>query len=300
MIQAHQLQQDLTLSALVYGVWRLADDTDRSVANTRAKIDACLQQGISSFDHADIYGDYQCEQLFGKALAQAPGLRAQMQLISKCNIAIPSTAFPQRRVKHYDTSAAYINNSVNNSLTNLHTDYLDLLMLHRPDPFMDAAKTAAALDQLIDSGKVRAVGVSNFMPADWRLLQKHMQHKIVVNQIEMSLLQAHSFSDGTLAQMQIDDITAMAWSPLAAGQLFNDSAAALRLQPLLARLGDEHSCSPDHIAIAWLLAHPAGIIPVLGTNNLQRIKRLAQACKVQLDRQSWFELYSAAAGCEVP
>ena len=300
MLQGHNLQGDLKLSALVYGVWRLADDEDTSVENTRAKIDACLLQGISSFDHADIYGDYQCELLFGKALAQAPGLRAQMQLISKCDIAIPSSKFPQRRVKHYNTSASYINDSVNISLKNLHTDYLDLLMLHRPDPFMDAAKTAAALDQLIDSGKVRAIGVSNFMPSDWRLLQKYMQHKIVVNQIEINLLQRNSFTDGTLANMQIDDITAMAWSPLAGGQLFNDSDAAQRLQPLLARLADEHRCAVDHIAIAWLLAHPAGIIPVLGTNNLQRISRLGQACEVQLDRQSWFELYSAAAGCEVP
>ncbi|EPJ47890.1 MAG: aldo/keto reductase [Osedax symbiont Rs2] len=299
MIQAHNLQQSLKLSALVYGVWRLADDTDTSITHTRAKIDACLAQGISSFDHADIYGDYQCEQLFGKALAQAPELRSQMQLISKCNIAIPSAKFPQRSVKHYDTSAAYINSSVNNSLKNLHTDYLDLLMLHRPDPFMDAPKTAAVLDQLIDSGKVRAIGVSNFMPSDWRLLQKYMQHKIIVNQIEINLLQQKSFTDGTLAEMQIDDIRAMAWSPLAGGQLFSDSSAALRLQPLLSRLAEEHQCDVDHIAIAWLLSHPAGIIPVLGTNNLQRIENLGKACQVKLDRQSWFALYSAAAGCEV-
>ncbi len=300
MIQAHDLPPNLKLSSLVYGVWRLADDADTSVTHTLAKIDACLEQGISSFDHADIYGDYQCEQLFGQALAQAPQLREQIQLISKCNIAIPSEKFPQRRVKHYDTSSAYILDSVNNSLKNLHTDYLDLLMLHRPDPFMDAAKTAATLDQLIDSGKVRAIGVSNFMPSDWRLLQKYMQHKIVVNQIEMNLLEQNSFTDGTLANMQIDDITAMAWSPLAGGQLFNDSSAAQRLQPILARLAEEHGCAIDHIAIAWLLAHPAGIIPVLGTNNLQRIKGLSKACEVKLDRESWFELYSGAAGCEVP
>ena len=300
MLQPQKILDDLTLSPLVYGVWRLADDPDTSVKHTSAKIDACLQQGISSFDHADIYGDYQCEQLFGKALASSPQLRSQMQLISKCNIAIPSPKFAQRRVKHYDTSTQYIHHSVETSLKNLHTDHLDLLMLHRPDPFMDAAQTGAALDQLVNSGKVRAIGVSNFMPVDWQLLQKHMQHKIAVNQIEISLLQATCFSDGTLASMQVDDITAMAWSPLAAGQLFNGDAAAVRLKPLLERLAEQHQCRKEHIAIAWLLAHPAGIIPVLGTNNLQRIQSLAKANSVQLDRESWFELYSAAAGCEVP
>jgi len=300
MIDSINLSKDLKLSQLVYGVWRLGDDSDTSTANVTAKIDACLAQGITSFDHADIYGDYECEAIFGKALAANPQLRDQMQLISKCNIALTSDKFPNRRVKHYNTSDEYINNSVEQSLKNLHTDHLDLLMVHRPDPFMDATQTGATLDALIDSGKVKGVGVSNFIPADWRLLQKHMKHQLQVNQIEISLLQSQCFSDGTLADLQIDDIQPMAWSPLAGGEIFSNSAAATRIQPLFKSLCERFDCSSDHIAIAWLLAHPAKILPVLGTNNLDRIKALSKACEIKLDRETWYELYSAAQGCEVP
>ena len=300
MLNCIHLANKLKLSRLVYGVWRLADDSNTSVTNVTAKIEICLAQGITSFDHADIYGDYQCEAMFGKALAQNPQLRQQMQLISKCNIALTSNHFPNRRVKHYDTSAQYITNSVEQSLTNLHTDHLDLLMMHRPDPFMNAAATGAALDALVNSGKVRAIGVSNFSASEWRLLQKHMQHKLQVNQIEISLLQSQCFTDGTLVDMQLDDIQPMAWSPLAGGALFSNNPAATRLKPLFNVLCERYDCSPDHIAVAWLLAHPANIIPVLGTNNLQRIALLDKACDIELDRETWFELYSAAQGSEVP
>jgi predicted oxidoreductase len=173
-------------------------------------------------------------------------------------------------------------------------------MIHRPDPFMDAAETGAALDNLVDSGKVKAIGVSNFSAPDWRLLQKHMQHKIQLNQIEISLLASQCFSDGALADMQLDDIQPMAWSPLAGGALFSNSPAANRIKPLFKALTDRYNCSADHIAIAWLLAHPANIIPVLGTNNLDRIKGLSNACDIKLDRETWYLLYSAANGCEVP
>ncbi|WP_240476533.1 aldo/keto reductase [Marinobacterium rhizophilum] len=287
-------------SRLVYGVWRLADDADTSVANVRAKIDTCLEQGITTFDHADIYGDYRCEALFGQALAADPTLRQQMQLVSKCDIALVSDTFPGRRVKYYDTSAAYIRNSVDTSLANLHSEQLDLLLIHRPDPFMDAAETGAALDALVDSGKVRALGVSNFMHWDWRLLQQHMKHRLVVNQIEMNLLQREAFTDGTLASMQLDGLAAMAWSPLAGGALFGDSPAAQRLRPLLRRLAEQNNSSPDLVALAWLMSHPAGIMPVVGTNNIERVRALSGACDIRIDRETWFELWSAASGQEVP
>ncbi len=287
-------------SRLVYGVWRLADDADTSVANVRAKIDACLEQGITTFDHADIYGDYRCEALFGKALAEDPSLRARMQLVSKCDIALISESFPGRRVKYYDTSAAYINNSVDTSLANLHAEQLDLLLIHRPDPFMDAAETGAALDALVDSGKVKALGVSNFMHWDWRLLQQHMKHPLVVNQIEMNLLERNAFTDGTLACMQQDGLHAMAWSPLAGGGLFGDTPAAQRLRPLLEAIANRYESTADRVALAWLMMHPAGIMPVVGTNNLDRIRGLAGACNIQIDRETWFELWTAASGQEVP
>ncbi|MEL0636488.1 aldo/keto reductase [Marinomonas sp. TI.3.20] len=292
-------QSDLQLSRLVYGVWRLADASDVSHAHVREKVDACLDQGITTFDHADIYGDYECEKLFGQVLATDPSLRTRMEIISKCDIALMSDKFSDRRVKYYDTSAQYIQKSVEQSLKNLHTDYLDLFLIHRPDPFMDAAETAKALDSLIDSGKVRAIGVSNFSVWDWRLLQSQMKHRLVVNQVEMSLLQRDEFTNGNLSAMQIDGMTPMAWSPLAGGALFAQSPETARLAPIFARMADMQNCTPDQIALAWLLAHPANIIPVVGTNNIDRIKALEQVSSINIDRETWFELWTAAAGQEV-
>ena len=290
----------MELSRLIYGVWRLADADDQSPQAVRAKIDACLEQGMTSFDHADIYGNYECERLFGQALKQQPSLRDSMELISKCDIALATDKYPERRVKYYDTSATYIQSSVESSLRHLHTDHLDLLLIHRPDPFMAAAETGAALDALVASGKVRQVGVSNFNVWDWRLLQQHMSTKLVVNQIEMSLLNTSAFTDGTLSALQLDAISAMAWSPLGGGQLFGDSAAAQRLAPLFGRICKEQSVSADLVALAWLLTHPAKILPVVGTNNLDRIKLVSRALEVEMDRETWFELLTAATGHEVP
>lgn len=293
-------QSDIQLSRLIYGVWRLSEAKDTSVKHVREKVDLCLEQGITTFDHADIYGDYECEKLFGKVLAQDPALRTKMQLISKCDIALLSEKFPDRRVKFYDTSAGYINASVDQSLQNLSTDHLDVLLIHRPDPLMNAAETGAALDALIDSGKVRTVGVSNFGVWDWRLLQANMRHPLVANQVEISLLQRDTFTDGTLSAMQLDKLTPMAWSPLAGGDLFADSPQTRRLAPLFARLAEQQGASADHVALAWLLAHPANIMPIVGTNNVSRIKALSAVENIQIDRETWFELWTAAAGHEVP
>ena len=299
MVQLHDSLP--AFSRLIYGVWRLADDADTSTKHVRAKIDACLEQGISTFDHADLYGEHRCEALFGKALAEDSSLRDQMQLISKCDIAIPCETFPNRRLKYYDTSPEYIRMSVENSLRLLHTDTLELLLIHRPDPFMDAAAAGAALDALIDEGKIRAAGVSNFTPWDWQLLQSNMSHQLVTNQIEMSLLSRDSFTDGTLAQLQTVGAKAMAWSPLAGGRLFgDDDEAAQRVKPVLRRIANEQQVGLDHVAIAWLLAHSAGILPIVGTNNLERIRGLSKAMSVRMDRETWFELWTAAAGEEVP
>lgn len=293
-------KSDLQFSRLVYGVWRLADAEDTSVKHVREKIDLCLEQGITTFDHADIYGDYECEKLFGKALAADSDLRSKMQLISKCDIALMSDKFPDRRVKFYDTSAEYIRASAEQSLQNLSTDYLDLLLIHRPDPLMNAAETGAVLDELVDSGKVKAVGVSNFDVWDWRLLQANMRHPLATNQIEMSLLQRDAFTNGALSAMQLDGITPMAWSPLGGGALFADTPETRRLAPLFERLAKEQDASADHVALAWLLAHPANILPVVGTNNPERIKTLSNILNIDIDRETWFELWTAAAGQEVP
>lgn len=291
----------LELSRIIYGLWRLADDSNTGVEHVQAKLESCLAQGITSFDQADIYGDYQSEKLFGKALKAAPELRAQMQIITKCDIMLLSDNYPDRRVKYYDTSAAHLEYSVNNSLANMHIEQIDMLLIHRPDPLMDAAETGAALDGLIASGKVGSVGVSNFRAYDWDLLQSNMKAQLQTNQIELSLLATDAFTNGDMAFLQQHKIAPMAWSPLAGGQLFDQSNA--QTAPLRARLdaiAAEHSVGADAIAVAWLLKHPAGILPVLGTNSLQRIAKLSDAMKVQLDRETWFELYTLACGHEVP
>ena len=287
-------------SRLVYGAWRLADAADATPQTVLRNIEICLDQGITTFDHADIYGGYRCEALFGYALKLKPALKRQLQLVSKCDIMLMNAQFPARRIKHYDTSAGHIRASVEQSLSRLGVERLDVLLLHRPDPFMDATQTGACLDALVKEGKIGAAGVSNFKPWDLALLQSAMQTPLVTNQVEISLLARDSFLDGTLAQCQQLKITPMAWSPLAGGALFDESAPALRLRPALARIAADHGVEPDAVAIAWLLAHPANIMPIVGSNQPQRLARLADAFKVTIDRETWFELWTLACGQEVP
>jgi predicted oxidoreductase len=287
----------IELSRLVYGMWRLGDDADTSPAHVQAKIEACLAQGITSFDQADIYGGYTAEALLGAALRAAPGLRAQMQIITKCDIVAPVGRHSGARVKYYDTSAAHINASVEASLREMAIETIDLLLIHRPDPLMDHLETGAALDALVAAGKVRAVGVSNFRPYDVSLLQSGMQSALVTNQIELSLMAHQGFTNGDVAYHQQHRQPLMAWSPLAGGQLL--SQADTKLRDRLAAIGAEHGTDWSAVAVAWLLRHPAQILPVMGTNSLARIASLSDASKIAMDRQTWFELYSLALGREV-
>lgn len=292
------LTPDITLSRLVYGMWRIGDDKDTSPAHVQAKIEACLAQGITTMDQADIYGGYTAEAVLGAALKASPGLRDKIEIVTKCDILVGAGRHSAVRVKHYDTSAAHINASVEASLRDLATDHIDLLLIHRPDPLMDPDETGPALDALIDSGKVRAVGVSNFRPWDYSLLQSSMENTLVANQIEMSLIAPQAFTNGDLAFLQERMIAVMAWSPLGGGALFDGSRPAL--MAALARIGKDQGVDASAVAIAWLLRHPARILPVLGTNSLPRIAAIGEAAKVVLDRQTWFELYSLAIGKEVP
>ena len=179
----------------------------------------------------------------------------------------------------------------------MRTSQIDLLLIHRPDPFMDYEQTGRALDDAIETGKVRAVGVSNFRPYDISLLQSAMHRQLITNQIEMSLMATDPFTNGDLAYLQEHELAPMAWSPLGGGKLFGDDYSALHAT--LTQMGHAHSVDAGAMAIAWLLAHPAGIIPIIGTNNMTRIAALAKANTVEMDRQSWFELYTAAIGRNV-
>jgi predicted oxidoreductase len=287
----------LTLSRLVYGMWRLGDDPDTSAGHIRAKIEACLAQGVTSFDQADIYGGYTAEALLGRALRAGPSLRARMEIVTKCGIVAPAGRHAAARVKHYDTTARHITASVEASLAAMGIERIDLLLIHRPDPMIDPQETGASLDALVAAGKVRAVGVSNFRPWDMTLLQSAMTAPLATNQIELSLLAHEGFVNGDVAFLQEQRIPPMAWSPLAGGRLFAPGHAALRAR--LAEIGAAAGVDESAVAVAWLLAHPARILPILGTNSLPRIRAIGDAAKVTIDRQTWFELYTVALGHEV-
>tara|TARA_B100001989_G_scaffold245501_1_gene215347 strand:- start:165 stop:1055 length:891 start_codon:yes stop_codon:yes gene_type:complete len=291
-----KISSSQTMSRLVYGMWRLGDDEDISPSHVRNKISSCLHQGITSFDQADIYGGYEAEEILGNAL-KGSKLRQEMEIVTKCNIVAPVGRYEGARVKYYDTSRHHIIGSVDLSLKLMGIDYIDLLLLHRPDPLMDHFETGAALDEIIANGKVRNVGVSNFKPWDWNLLQTAMKNKIVTNQIELSVLAHDGFTNGDVAFHQGNNTPIMAWSPLAGGDLFLKSNKKIVRQ--LEIIGEKFGVEPGTIAVAWLLAHPANILPVLGTNSLARIKTISKALEVKLDRQTWFEIYTAALGREV-
>ncbi|WP_417817929.1 aldo/keto reductase [Tritonibacter scottomollicae] len=291
-----KLADDLELSRLIYGMWRIGDDADTSVKHVEAKIHACLEQGITTFDQADIYGDYGAEAILGAALKSNPALRAQMEIVTKCDIVAPIGIHSDKPVKYYDTSRVYIETAVERSLREMNIEQIDLLLIHRPDPLMDHHETGATLDDLVKSGKVKAVGVSNFRPWDWNLLQSAMTSPLVTNQIEISLSEPAPFTNGDLAFHQMNAQPIMAWSPLGGGSLMTGQGElASRLDEIATVQGVDRAA----VAVAFLLRHPAMILPVLGTNNLSRIQNISDALKVELDRQSWFRLYEAALGQEV-
>ncbi|MCO4846356.1 MAG: aldo/keto reductase [Yoonia sp.] len=288
---------DLSFSRIVYGMWRLSDDTDTSTAHVQAKIEACLAQGITTMDQADIYGGYEAEEVMGAALKAAPALRGQIEIVTKCDIVAPAGRHSSARVKYYDTSAAHITASVEASLQLMNIDTIDTLLVHRPDPMMDHHETGAVLDGLVKSGEVRSIGVSNFKLHDWTLLQSAMTNTLVTNQIELSVTANAGFSNGDVAYLQERNVPIMAWSPLGGGTLMQGSGP---VQDALKSVADANGVDTGAVAVAWLLAHPANIMPVMGTNNIKRINGLSDAMKVNMDRQTWFEIYTSALGQEVP
>ena len=296
-MQRITLSDSLSVSRIIYGLWRHTDDQNISSKKLQSKIEACLDQGISTFDQADIYGGYSSEALLGETLKQAPHLRENMEIITKCDIVAPIGIYSDKRVKHYDTSAQHINFSVERSLCQMAIDQIDLLLLHRPDPLMDAQETGSVLDALVASGKVKGIGVSNFKPWDIDLLQSCTQNRLLTNQIEISLLHNSAFTNGDLAYLQQHKIAPMAWSPLGGGALFKDKQTPLWQK--LNSIAKSYNVQPSSVATAWLIRHPATIMPIMGSNDLQRIKRLSEALSFDLSREEWFELLQIATGKEV-
>ena len=291
-----KINENIDFSQIIYGMWRLADGEINDAKSVTDKINLCLDQGITTFDQADIYGDYSAEALFGIALKEDKSLRNKIEIVTKCGIVAPCGKYADVPVKYYDTSKKHIDASVNASLKNMNIDYIDMLLIHRPDPYMDHDETGQALDTLIKSGKIGAVGVSNFKPHDWELLQSTMVNKLHTNQIELSLQSIDAFSNGDVAFHQKNASPIMAWSPLGGGKLMIESN---QLTNKMDQIGSHYNVDRAAVAISFLLSHPANIIPIMGTNNIDRISKISDAFKVKMDRITWFELYTAALGREV-
>ena len=289
------------VSRIVQGLWRLAE-WDKSEREVIHLIEGCLKQGITTFDHADIYGDYTCEDCFGSALAQTRIERSTIQLVTKCGIKLVSPNRPGHKIKSYDTSCSHIIASVENSLRCLHTDYIDLLLIHRPDPLIDPREVNEAFVRLRQSGKVHYFGVSNFLPCQFELLAAKLDVPLVTNQIEYSVMNLDAHADGSIDLCQKLEICPMAWSPLGGGRLFrDDSDRAKRLRKTLTRIGrDVGGASIDQVAIAWILRHPVKFVPVLGTGNPARIRRAVEALDIELSTEQWFEIRRDSLGQDVP
>lgn len=290
------------LSPLALGLWRAAK-AQLPREHLVALIRAAVENGITSFDLATVYGNYRCEQDFGEALAASGVPRHAVQLIGKSGIAAVSPARPAHRVKHYDSRPATLQDCVDDSLHALRTDYLDLFLIHRPDWLMDADALAEGLLALQHAGKVRAFGVSNFGPSQLQLLASRLPAgALVANQIELSLLQRRAFHDGTLDLCQQLRCRPMAWSPLGGGALFSgEGGAQAALHSALAEVGAAlGGASADQVALAWLMHHPTRILPVLGTTDPARLHAAAQATALRLDHQQWYQLWQAAEGRPIP
>ncbi|MBJ8027155.1 aldo/keto reductase family oxidoreductase [Bacillus cereus group sp. N21] len=292
-----QMANNLEFSRIIQGFWRLAE-WNMPKQELLSFIENCMEMGITTFDHADIYGGYTCESLFGEALQLQPSLRDNMQIVTKCGIAPLSPKFPKRYVAHYNTSTKHIVKSVEQLLQNLHTDYIDLLLIHRPDPFMDPSEVAEAFTRLKQEGKVRHFGVSNFLPSQFNMLSSYLDFPLITNQIEVSAMQLEHFEKGTIDLCQEKRISPMIWSPLAGGEIFTgQNERALRLRKTLQKVANELNVDGiDIVMYAWLLAHPAKMMPIVGSGKLDRVKSAIAATKLTLDRQQWFTIFESSNG----
>ncbi|MDW7690268.1 aldo/keto reductase [Flammeovirgaceae bacterium SG7u.111] len=295
------LSENLHLSRIVLGLWRVTD-WGISPKDLSTYINQALEMGVSSMDLADIYGDYECENLFGDALSHDPSLRDKLEVITKCGIKLTSGKYPKREMNHYDTSYAHIIGSAEESLKKLKTDRIDLLLIHRPDPLMDPAEVAKAFDDLSQSGKVLNFGVSNFTPMQYEMLACHFSGKLVTNQVEISPYCVEHFQNENIEFFLKEGIKPMAWSPLAGGQIFKPKdAKGIRVKAQLEQVAKQvEATGIDEVAYAWLLMHPAKIMPIVGSGKLERLRVAIEAEKLELTREMWYKILVAAQGFPMP
>jgi len=304
----------LSFSRLAYGCWRIAgtwnpaEVTASSQAAGRAAVLAAYEAGYTLFDLADIYCDGEAERIFGQVLKEVSGMRSRIVIATKCGIRKPGDPNPDSPYR-YDFSGDYIVRSCEQSLERLGIETIDLYLLHRPDYLMNPAEVAAAFSRLQKAGKVREFGVSNFRPSQVTALQKTCPMPLLVNQVEISLGNLTCLEDGTLDQCLAEKIVPMAWSPLAGGKLGNGSKQVLPSQEAyqtadvcteLDGIAKAHGVSRTVVSLAWLLKHPARIVPVVGSANPVNIREAARADELDLTREEWYRLYRAARGTRLP
>ena len=295
-----KMSKDLEFSRIVHGLWRL-NEWDLSKEQLLQLIEQCLEMGITTFDHADIYGNFTCEEIFGEALKLNSKIREKMEIVTKTGIVFKSNNRPEHDGHYYNTTFEHIVKSAERSLQNFGTDYIDVLLIHRPDPFMDPEDVAKAFNQLRSEGKVNYFGVSNFTQNDFTLLQSYLDFDLVTNQIEASVLKYDNFENGTIKFLQEKRISPMIWSPLAGGEIFtSQSESAIRVRNVLTEIARKHNIENiSEIAYAWLLAHPAKLIPIVGSGKINRISEAVNALNIKLTRADWFAILDALVGHEV-
>lgn len=260
---------------------------------------SCMEMGITSFDHAPVYGNTACERFFGEAVVKnLPGRRGDFQIISKAGILLPKD---ENHILHYNATRQEIIAEVEASLRHFHTDYIDLLLVHRPDVLAHPQDTAAGLEQLVKSGKVLQVGVSNYTPAQVEALQSFLSVPLATNQVELSVKNTQHFFDGTLEDAQRRRMPLMAWSPLGGGSVFAvEDERARALGDMLRELANTYATEPETIAYAWLLMHPAQIAVVTGSSRIERIRQAAAAVSLKLNHEEWYAVLAASRGYHVP
>lgn len=290
----------ISFSPLIIGTMRLGEwGANMSTQELENFIDACLDLGLNDFDHADIYGNYTDEGKFGAVLKRRPDLKSKVQITTKCGIRLVSPNRPEHSIKSYDSTKEHITWSVENSLKELGLEQLDVLLIHRPDYLMDPHAIAEAFTALRFAGKVKEFGVSNFSSSQFEMLNSLTP--LITNQIEISPLHRAAFENGVLDQCLYKGIIPTAWSPFGGGALFakSEDPSVLKIQAVITALCRKHNVSADKILIAWLKKHPAGIIPILGTAKIERIKDAQEALSLKLSHEDWYSIWEAALGHEV-
>ena len=288
-------------SELVQGYWR-AVDWGMTAQERLSFLKQHIELGITTVDHADIYGNYECEALFGEALSLDKSVREQIQIVTKCDINLCGDKTPERKINHYDTSAAHIYQSVNNSLERLKVDEIDVLLIHRPDVLMDADEVAEAFSELHKVGKVKHFGVSNFTPRQFELLQSRLSKPLVTNQVEINPLNFEVAHDGTLDLLQTHRVRPMAWSCLGGGSIFTGGTEqAVRVRNELEAIREEVCAnSIDEVIYAWVRRLPSKPMPIIGSGKIERVQAAVNALNIELTREQWYQVWVASKGHGVP